>query len=216
MLKKLLFCFRMLPAVPMDRAFEVWGQAPQAVNGRLRLMSFLTAFACSSFGAPIITSVTPISTQQLQSIVITGSGFGTQNAYTGNSAYIALFDLTNGSWQAGNIGSLEGVYENDWVTLIVNSWTDSKIVLGGFSGSWGQNSLGETPSGNWTLRVGDQELIEVWNAQSGAGPATISTTVGSTAGAPEPGQLSLLAMGVTILLTLRRRGETRVSASRQG
>lgn len=160
------------------------------------------AFAGSSFGTPIITSVTPISTQQYQIIAITGSGFGTQSSYTGNSAYIALFDETNGSWQGGNIGSLEGVFENDWVTLIVNSWTDSKIVLGGFSGAWGQNSLGETPSGDWTLRVGDQELIEVWNAQSGVGPATISTTVGSV---PEPGQLGLLVIGAFTLLTFRRQ-----------
>jgi hypothetical protein len=140
------------------------------------ITSALCSLPCHA-QSPKITSVSQISTQQIQTIVITGSGFGTQNSYTGNSAYIALFDLSNGQWQAGNVGSLEGAFENDWVTLIVKSWTDSQIVLGGFSGSWGQNSLGETPSGNWTLRVGDQEQIDIWNAQTAKGPASITTTV---------------------------------------
>ena len=140
------------------------------------VMLGLCSFPCHA-QSPQIESVSQITTQQIQTIVITGSGFGTQSPYTGNSAYIALFDLTNGGWQAGNVGSLEGVYENDGVTLIVKSWTDSQIVLGGFSGSWGQNSLGETPSGSWTLRVGDQEQIDVWNAQSGNGAGSITTTV---------------------------------------
>ena len=140
------------------------------------IMSALCSLPCYA-QSPQISSVSQISTQQIQTIVISGSGFGTQNPYTGNSAYIALFDVTNGEWQAGNVGSLEGQFENDGVTLIVKSWTDSQIVLGGFSGDWGQNSLGETPSGSWTLRVGDQEQIDVWNAQSGKGVAQITTTV---------------------------------------
>ncbi len=119
--------------------------------------------------SPTITSISPISTQQFQTITIVGSGFGTQKHYTGDSAYISLLDET-GSWQAGFVGIFEGVQVDDTVTLIVNSWQDSKIVLGGFSGQWGQF--------NFILNKGDTEQVSIWNAQSGAGPATMNVTVG--------------------------------------
>ncbi|MGA8069253.1 MAG: IPT/TIG domain-containing protein, partial [Terriglobales bacterium] len=81
---------------------------------------------------PTITSVSPITTQQYQTITIKGSGFGKQAPYTGDSDYISLEDQTaQPAWQAGYSGF------NDTVTLIVNSWTNDKITLGGFSGQWG-------------------------------------------------------------------------------
>ncbi len=114
--------------------------------------------------APVIAKVSKISAEQYQTIVITGSGFGTHAPYTGDSNYIAVSDLTaNPGWQAGYS------FYNDTVTLIVEKWSDSKIVLGGFSGGWGEF--------NWILTVGDSVQIQVWNAQSGSGPAEITTTV---------------------------------------
>jgi hypothetical protein len=113
---------------------------------------------------PVITSVSKISTQQYQTIVITGSGFGTHKPYTGDSNYISLEDQTaTPGWQAG--------YQpfNDTVTLIVHQWEDTKIILGGFSGAWGQF--------NYILTIGDSEQVEVWNPQSGSGPATVTTTI---------------------------------------
>ena len=115
-------------------------------------------------GSPTITSVSKITTAQFQTITIRGSGFGTQAPYTGDSNFISLEDQTaNPGWQAGYAPF------NDTVTLIVNSWTNSKIVLGGFSGAWGTH--------NYTLAVGDSEQVEVWNAQTGAGPSTVYVTV---------------------------------------
>jgi hypothetical protein len=125
------------------------------------IMSALCALPCYS-QSPTITSISNISIEQFQTIVINGSGFGHQAPYTGDSSYIALDDETKG-WQAGYSGF------NDTVTLIVNKWEDSKIVLGGFSGAWGQF--------NYTLAIGDKEQVEVWNAQSGAGPATKTVRV---------------------------------------
>jgi hypothetical protein len=131
--------------------------------------SFLILFGIGAAAAvavaqsPIITSVSKISTEQYQTIVIKGSGFGHHAHYTGDSNYIALNDVTKGGWQAGYSGF------NDTVTLIVNKWEDSKIILGGFSGAWGQS--------DWTLNKGDSEQVEVWNAQSGSGPATMTVTV---------------------------------------
>jgi hypothetical protein len=131
------------------------------------LLALSVIFAAASLAfaqAPVITHVSKISTQQYQTIVITGSGFGTHKPYTGDSDYISLLDQTaSPDWQAG--------YKpyNDTVTLIVHKWEDSKIILGGFSGAWGEY--------NYTLAKGDSEQVEVWNPQTGSGPAEVTVTV---------------------------------------
>lgn len=110
--------------------------------------------------APVIASVTPILPQANQTITITGSGFGNQAPYNGNSPYIMISDVTR-NWNAGNsqLGCL--------VTLNIIRWTDTEIMIEGFTGAYG---------GGWSLNPGDLVLIQIWNAQSGAGPATISVT----------------------------------------
>jgi hypothetical protein len=103
---------------------------------------------------PKITSVSKITTAQHQTITITGTGFGTHSAYTGTTKFISLYDSTK-KWEAGFSPDL------DTVTLIVNSWTNTKIVLGGFAGKWGTQ--------NFTLAVGNSEVVKIWNAQSSGG-----------------------------------------------
>ncbi len=103
---------------------------------------------------PKITSVSKITTAEHQTITITGTGFGTHAAYTGDSNYISFYDETK-KWEAGYKP------DNDTVTLIVNSWTNTKITLGGFAGAWGTNG--------WTLVVGNKEEIRLWNAQGKGG-----------------------------------------------
>jgi hypothetical protein len=115
---------------------------------------------------PKITSVSRITTKQFQTITIKGSGFGTHAPYTGDSDYIALNDETK-YWQAGY-----SKY-NDTVTLIVHSWKNTEIILGGFSGAWGTH--------NYTLAVGNKEQVQVWNAQSGDGPASKTVRVSKAA-----------------------------------
>src|ERR1022692_2517197 len=130
----------------------------------LLLFAIVAAASWAVAQTPVITHVSKISTQQYQTIVITGSGFGTHKPYTGDSDYISLEDQTaNPGWQAG--------YKpfNDTVTLIVHKWEDSKIILGGFSGAWGEN--------NYTLAKGDSEQVEVWNPQTGNGPAEVTVTI---------------------------------------
>lgn len=117
--------------------------------------------------APKITSVSKITTAQHQTITITGTGFGTHKAYTGDSKYIAFNQNTKPGWQAGYSGF------SDTVTLIVNSWTNTKITLGGFAGAWGTHS--------YTLAKNDKVDIEVWNAQTDSGPATSKTITVSAA-----------------------------------
>jgi len=80
----------------------------------LVLFAIVAAASLAVAQTPVITHVSKISTQQYQTIVIQGSGFGTQKPYTGDSPYISLLDQTaNPPWQAGH-----SPY-NDTVTLIV-------------------------------------------------------------------------------------------------
>ena len=109
-------------------------------------------------GPPAITSVSPVLPQQTQTITISGTGFGTQSGYSGDSSYIALFDNSGTPWAAGHTGN--------GVTLTVASWTDSQIVLSGLSGNYSANGH--------CIRPGDQLSISVWNAQTGDGPASYS------------------------------------------
>jgi uncharacterized protein (TIGR03437 family) len=109
---------------------------------------------------PAITAVSSVLPQQNQTITISGSGFGTLNAYSGDSSYIEISDL-DGQWNAG--------YGSNLVTLNVTSWTHSQIVIQGFQGSYGQFG--------WSLNSGDYVSIQVWNPQTGAGPTTFVTQV---------------------------------------
>jgi hypothetical protein len=53
----------------------------------------------------VITNISTVSTEQYQTIAITGSGFGTQASYTGDSAFISFEDVSaNPGWQAGYSG----------------------------------------------------------------------------------------------------------------
>jgi hypothetical protein len=113
---------------------------------------------------PKITSVSKITTAEHQTITIKGTGFGTYHAYKGNSRYIQLRDLSKSPvWEAGY--SPDG----DTVTLIVEKWTNTEIELGGFAGKWGTY--------NFTLSKGNTERVEVWNWQTGAGPAEAKVKV---------------------------------------
>ena len=130
--------------------------------------------------SPTITSISTITTEKFQTIVIKGSNFGTHAAYTGDSAYISLLDTSKSDWQAGYEGDhFGGRYVHDTVYLIVNSWEDTQITLGGFSGDWGEH--------NWTLNKGNTEQVSIWNASTGEGPAVENVTI---AGEPTTTKLS--------------------------
>ena len=113
---------------------------------------------------PNITSVSPILPQQTQTITITGTGFGTQQPYTGDSSYIQITDTT-ANWAAGLVNNTG----SNTVGLNVTSWTDSQITLAGFQGAYGQST--------YVLQAGDQVQVKVWNAPTGAGPAAFPLTV---------------------------------------
>ncbi len=112
---------------------------------------------------PRITTVSMITTAQHQTITITGSGFGTHKAYTGDSNFISFYN-NNKKWEAGYKP------DGDTVTLIVHGWTNTKITLGGFAGQWGTQ--------NFTLAAGNKVKIRIFNAQGPGGPVGLACPPG--------------------------------------
>ena len=108
---------------------------------------------------PEISSVTPILPQASQRIVIRGRGFGLHVPYARtDSPYLAIWNET-AHWSAGRM-----IPQNsDEVMLDVEGWTDTEIVVSGFSGDYGHTG--------WKLTSGDDLKVAVWNPQSGVGPA---------------------------------------------
>ncbi len=159
---KAFSCCRGLPIYDFHRVFQ------------LSLTGVFAVAALSAATAPVVTMVSPIVPQQFQTITITGSGFGTMPAYNGNSSYIRITDLTSG-WSAGNSESCGPIYGcPDPVTLAVSSWTDSQIIIIGFTQGYGQSQH--------TLKLGDHTELYVWNPQTDVGPATYENVVQATGG----------------------------------
>lgn len=121
---------------------------------------------------PRIASVTAILPQARQRIVITGRAFGLHVPYVHtDSPYLAIRDLS-AHWAAGRIVP----HNSDEVMVDVESWTDSEIVMSGFSGDYGMKG--------WKLAAGDEVEIAVWNPQSGAGPGLFHVRVTAENAAP--------------------------------
>ena len=123
--------------------------------------------AAAAAQTPLIKSVSAITTQQFQTIYIRGSNFGETQFYNGDSVYISFQDVT-GNWEAGYDGCYFHGCTDNLTTLIVDSWQNTAVVLGGFLGAW--------PVLGGTFSKGDSIQLCVWNAQSGDGPACINTT----------------------------------------
>lgn len=120
---------------------------------------------------PHIDSVTAVLPRARQRIVIIGRGFGLHVPYVHtDSPYLAIRDLS-AHWAAGRI-----VPQNsDEVMVDVESWSDTEIVISGFSGDYGVKG--------WALAPGDDLEVVVWNPQSGAGPGLYQVRVGSISAA---------------------------------
>jgi hypothetical protein len=109
---------------------------------------------------PTINAAGPFESPATQTVEITGSCFGIGNPTSGtDTAYLHISDLTAG-WNA----CWTGDPNTDFITCGLLSWTNQKITFSGFSGDYG-------PSG-YVIADGDHIRIQVWNPQSGKGPAT--------------------------------------------
>ncbi len=142
---------------------------------------------------PIINSVSPISATRSQTISIRGSGFGETQPQLmqlgdgsvdtvggGATPVIRIYDQCGlRSWQAGvqdnpNSGA-------DSIGIILVSWSDNEIVLGGFG-----TAVSTDGQSQWDISPGDSLLIAVGTANGHAAYATtvVSGQPGSPAGAP--------------------------------
>jgi hypothetical protein len=115
--------------------------------------------------APVISSVSPISTAVSQTIVIQGKGFGNIQPQTmslgdgsidtvggGSTPVIQIHDDGWCGWEAGTQdGPTTG---SDSIGIIVVSWSDTEIVLGGFGSALYTN-------GQWSISPGDPMRIVV-------------------------------------------------------
>jgi hypothetical protein len=80
---------------------------------------------------PDITSISPISAAEKQTIVIQGSGFGITAPYRGDSDYIAM-DICRPKGCAFNF-QYGYAPDNNGTGIVVVLWTDKQIILGGFT-----------------------------------------------------------------------------------
>jgi serine/threonine-protein kinase len=116
---------------------------------------------------PEIATVGVFAATGTQTVQISGSCFGTGNTSSGaDTAYLRITDRTAG-WNAcwtNDPGT-------DSITCDISSWTASEVTFGGFTGGYG--------TGAWVVADGDDLEVQVWNPQSGQGPATCQVIAGS-------------------------------------
>jgi hypothetical protein len=142
--------------VGWEFARDISGIAPELgvtkrvhLTRRVMALSLLVLFAMVAGPSalaqtPKITSVSKVSALQYQTITIKGTGFGTQPPYSGPSCCLEFIDVT-GDWAAGDNGQ----------NLVVNSWTNLEIVVGGFVSAC-----------YYEPQVGDEIYFSVRNAQT--------------------------------------------------
>ena len=128
----------------------------------------------SSDEAPVITSVTPITATRLQTIVITGSGFGDIQPVLMTLGDGSVNTVGSGKNMPGDgtpVLKIEDLARNEWtagvrdspssgacaIGLYLEKWSDTEIVLGGFG-----TALSTSPDAHWTIQVGDPLLVRVF------------------------------------------------------
>ncbi|HEX3882023.1 MAG TPA: Ig-like domain-containing protein, partial [Stellaceae bacterium] len=107
--------------------------------------------------APVIDSVN--WNNATQTVVISGHGFGSQSPYDGDSSFINIDKLPVGP---GFSAGFDGGGFFDTVQLNVTSWTDTQIVINGFTGSYG---------GAFVFNPGDQATIYIANPAQSPAPS---------------------------------------------
>ena len=144
------------------------------------LVAFVNAISVTPLDSPVIDSVSPIAAALMQSIVIRGSGFGdtqpqllslgdgsVDTVWGGSTPSMVVYDERN-ELSAGAAGAWSGFTNGppDLIGVVLVSWTNSRIVLGGFG-----SGLGSQFSWNQVLQ-GDVLQIQI---QTVSGFATYNT-----------------------------------------
>lgn len=174
-------------------------------------MIYLSTSNVYALGAPVIYSVSAISSAtDSQTIYINGSGFGNTSPQTvslGDGSVDTVVSTTTPSLAIGNPGKWAAGIENASngvhcaIGIIINSWSDNQIVLGGFG-----TALGTNGQGTWNIATGDVLNVAVYTQYGDA--SYNATTV------PEFSSFLILipfAMA-TLLAALVYRGKLRALA----
>lgn len=148
------------------------------------------AFAVAAFAPGVAEAagcepaITSIGTQESPyagsgRVDIVGNCFGTASAFAGEdrsflrvSVLAPGTSLPNSLWNAcwtGDPGT-------DTVTCNVSEWTDTHITVAGYGGQYGQNGF--------VISAQNDLAIQVWNAQTGAGPSIAVFRGGFAVGIP--------------------------------
>lgn len=150
-----------------------WGTASSATESAVSAIdSSLNVRDGDSLGSQVVTAesdiqdglvavgiraVSPINATGAQTIILTGSGFGNNAPFSGDSPYLKVLDQT-AVWSASNTGALSDNTTNT-VTVSVSTWNDGKIAINGFSGAYGNP---------FRLASGDHVIITIVNPSTGA------------------------------------------------
>jgi hypothetical protein len=155
----------MIPAWPPARAQARRGVFVLGllIAGLSSMLGVTGASASSRYRAtgegcrPRISTIAPFAALVRQTVVISGTCFGTLHPTAGaDTRYLRISDRT----RSFNGCSSRDRPEEDLLTCKITSWSDRRIVFGGFTGEIG-----------YAVAPGDQISIQVWNAQTGNGPA---------------------------------------------
>jgi hypothetical protein len=116
-------------------------------------------------GTPHISRVTFRGAGKDLRISIEGSGFGEAPAGVpgvGNTAFLSFGNYACDSQSTEFSALFRAGYQNDriasTITLVYESWSDTKIEIGGFDGAYGQNGL--------VVRHGDPIAIDLWSTKT--------------------------------------------------
>ncbi len=147
-------------------------------SGRAGLLRSAAAWLADSVSSaltpctPHLASVSPLQPAASQDVTVTGSCLGTHPALAQADGTILRIsdETTSQSWNGCSTRDSPA----DQVTCTITSWTNNAIDFAGYSGPYG--------TGHWLLSSGDTVLIQVWNPQTGRGPATCTVIVGQ----PQP------------------------------
>jgi hypothetical protein len=148
--------------------------------------------SAATVSGPSISSVSQIVAADSQTIYIYGSGFGNtppQTVGVGdgsvdtyacnvNTPSLAIWDNSgaNHNWSAGR----ESCTNFDSIGIMIASWSDSEIVLGGFG-----SALSATGTGTWNISPGDSLTINVWGPNND-GQAQYNLVVSGSATTTSP------------------------------
>lgn len=177
--------------IPKVRRLQGNGSPRSITRGLAIAVGFIAFIAGSCLARPTSAAAQPsisqvtwtVAANGQQTIVITGTGFGSQGTYNGTNNFLSIHDMTRG-WNAG--WNHPG---HDWVGVVVTLWSDSQIIISGFTGMYGLP---------WRFQPGDQVQIEVWNPSE----ATQQTAAVYTTSVPAP----TLSSAATLVLTFQPTG----------